>query len=202
MVYGTFEGEAAERRSRAGGSAARLVLAFGCAAAVVGMVALVAQPKPSALLGGMDRNDGTDALVNAILVARGDSMPTKFVADRLNIDPQLPFRGSSAYHAPKRNHLKAHKTALYQRIMFAQKRGIMLAGSGSGSGSGSTAGAVLDPTTQFCADAADCARNNQYFKDNAMFHQAAHDMTLGINGPAMPANLPEYAWCPDTDPDC
>ncbi len=41
---------------------------------------------------------GTDALVNAILVARGDSLPTEFAAERLEINPKLPFLGSSAYH--------------------------------------------------------------------------------------------------------
>jgi hypothetical protein len=41
---------------------------------------------------------GTDALVNAILVARGDSLPTEFAAEKLEINPKLPFLGSSAYH--------------------------------------------------------------------------------------------------------
>lgn len=41
---------------------------------------------------------GTDALVNAILVSRGDALPTEFAAEKLEINPRLPFMGSSAYH--------------------------------------------------------------------------------------------------------
>eukprot|EP00285_Hemiselmis_virescens_P005596 CAMPEP_0173377676 /NCGR_PEP_ID=MMETSP1356-20130122/950_1 /TAXON_ID=77927 ORGANISM="Hemiselmis virescens, Strain PCC157" /NCGR_SAMPLE_ID=MMETSP1356 /ASSEMBLY_ACC=CAM_ASM_000847 /LENGTH=205 /DNA_ID=CAMNT_0014330519 /DNA_START=6 /DNA_END=623 /DNA_ORIENTATION=- len=204
VVYGTFEGEASERAARTHSSSTvkRVAMALACTAAMAGLIALAQPPAaPSALVGSIDRNDGTDALVNAILVARGDSMPTEFVARRLNIDPMLPFKGSSAFHAPKRQQMRSHKMRLYSRIMS-----LATTGSGSGSGSGSATGTAtaveLNPATQFCADAADCARNNDYFKANAEFHQAAHDMTIGMNGPAMPANLPGYAWCPDSDPDC
>merc|ERR1719199_1583937 len=144
MAYGTFEGRVEDKRSNAARWMVALT-AIGLAACVIAIATVAIVPaKPTALYAAMDKRDGTDALVNAILVARGDSMPTNFVASKLNIDPKMPFRGSSALHAAR----KTRKAALKSQQGLKQ----MLA---------------------FCADAADCMRDIAYFQQNAQFHQAA-----------------------------
>jgi len=178
MAYGTFsEGEKLGEQ-RSGQTARYLALAAAGAMALAGVALLASSQGASrpAALSSMDRNDGTDALVNAILVARGDSMPTKMVANRLNIDPQLPFRGTTAYQGP-RHSTKASTARLSQ--------------------------ARLQSLEAFCSDPEDCMRNNDYFTANAEFHQAARDMTMGPSGVAMPPSLPTgIAWCPSDNPDC
>lgn len=174
---GTFFGDSGEQQPTKRSSTALIAVTAGAVLALTALVAIAAGSSGPVSLVDMDRKDGTDALVNAVLVARGDALPTEFAADRLNINPELPFLGSSAYHAnaPRRSGLKqARMQAL-----------------------------AIDPATQFCSDPADCIRDLPYFKSNALWHQAAHDMMVGANGPAMPPNAPGYAWCDyTTNPSC
>eukprot|EP00286_Rhodomonas_abbreviata_P020532 CAMPEP_0181310658 /NCGR_PEP_ID=MMETSP1101-20121128/12707_1 /TAXON_ID=46948 /ORGANISM="Rhodomonas abbreviata, Strain Caron Lab Isolate" /LENGTH=183 /DNA_ID=CAMNT_0023417309 /DNA_START=199 /DNA_END=750 /DNA_ORIENTATION=- len=183
MTYGTFYGEAGEQQQKR----SSLAVVAGATAVVLGLTALivVAAGSSETTLVNMDKRDGTDALVNAVLVARGDSLPTEFASQELNINPQLPFLGSSAYSDKE---AIARGTSL-RRQQMKQARMQSL---------------VIDPATQFCADPADCIRDEPYFKSNAIWHQAAHDMMAGPNGPAVPPNLPTgYAWCDfATNPGC
>ena len=64
----------------------------------------------------------------------------------------------------------------------------------------------LNPQTQ-----QDCIRDLDFFKANAIWHQAAHDMIgdMGPRGPAFPHNMDgvegkvQYAWCDyDLNPSC
>lgn len=140
MTDGTFFGGAPEVSSNKSQKKS-VLLAVGAALLVVGVVVIASSRRVS--LSQVDKDDGTDALINAVLVARGDSLPTKFVASRLNINPQLPFLGSSAY---KSKHIKAihrRRPALKQARLQSLE---------------------LDPASQFCADPADCARDLDYFK--------------------------------------
>ena len=68
---GTFEGRIEEGRRSARMMVA--ITAAGAAACVLAMAAVVAIPssRPATLYASMDKRDGSDALVNAILVARG-----------------------------------------------------------------------------------------------------------------------------------
>ncbi|EKX39755.1 hypothetical protein GUITHDRAFT_164880 [Guillardia theta CCMP2712] len=187
VADGTFFGGAPEVSSNKNQKKS-VLLAVGAALLVVGVVVIASSRRVS--LSQVDKDDGTDALINAVLVARGDSLPTKFVASRLNINPQLPFLGSSAY---KSKHIKAihrRRPALKQARLQSLE---------------------LDPASQFCADPADCARDLDYFKANAIWHQAAHDMigSTGPMGPAFPPNMDgvagkvQYAWCdPELNPSC
>mmetsp|Transcript_44161 Transcript_44161/g.88583 ORF Transcript_44161/g.88583 Transcript_44161/m.88583 type:complete len:176 (-) Transcript_44161:315-842(-) len=175
MSYGTFFGEAGEQPTKRSSFGVVAGIA-GAVLALTALAALAATSYEPTTLVDMDRKDGTDALVNAVLVARGDALPTEFAADRLNINPELPFLGSSAYQANGR------RASMQARMQSLED---------------------LDPTTQFCSDPADCIRDLPYFKSNALWHQAAHDMMEGANGPAMPPNAPGYAWCDyDTHPSC
>jgi hypothetical protein len=69
---GTFEGRVEDKRSNAARWMVALT-AIGLAACVIAIATVAIVPaKPTALYAAMDKRDGTDALVNAILVARGD----------------------------------------------------------------------------------------------------------------------------------
>lgn len=181
-----------------------MLSAGGVAMAVVAATALllVATQPTYSVLSNVNKDDGSDALVNAILVARGDALPTQFAASRLHIDPELPFEGSSAYEG-KDDAVRRRASGLKQQrvqslaMMPSSARFLSLD--------------ELDPSTQFCADPEDCIRDLDYFKANAIWHQAAHDMIgdMGPRGPAFPHNMdgvegkPQYAWCDyDLNPSC
>mmetsp|Transcript_994 Transcript_994/g.1264 ORF Transcript_994/g.1264 Transcript_994/m.1264 type:complete len:203 (-) Transcript_994:44-652(-) len=182
-----------------------LLSAAGIATAVVAATALVAvvtMPSPKSMLANVNKDDGSDALINAILVARGDALPTKFAASRLHIDPALPFEGSDAYEG-KDDSVRRRSSGLKQQRV--QSLAMMPSGFRFLSLD------ELDPSTQFCADAEDCIRDLDYFKQNAIWHQAAHDMIgdNGPRGPAFPHNVDgvkgkaQYAWCDyDLNPSC
>jgi len=199
-AYGTVEPSAERPVRRAGALSVTGVAAAVVAATVLILVA--AQPAQQASLASVNKDDGTDALVNAVLVARGDALPTSFAASRLHIDPTLPFEGSSAYEGKDDAVLRRRSGLKQQRVqslamMPEQARFLTLD--------------ELNPSTQFCADPEDCLRDLEYFQTNAIWHQAAHDMIgdSGPRGPAFPHNMDEveghaqYAWCDyDMNPSC
>eukprot|EP00960_Hanusia_phi_P047898 758646-Hanusia_phi.AAC.2 len=154
--YGTFFGTTPEVTATKS-QKKTVLLALGAALLVVGVVVVASSRRVA--LSQIDRDDGTDALINAVLVARGDSLPTKFVASRLDINPKLPFLGSSAY---KGKHIKA---APRRRPALKQARLQSLA---------------LDPASQFCADPADCARDLDYFKAVSELRLHACDATWAL----------------------
>ena len=89
-----------------------------------------------------------------VLVARGDALPTSFASSSLGLNPQLPFLGTSAY-APAG---KEDSAVAKRYTGLRSKRGARLQSL-----------AVEDPSTQFCADEADCLRNQEYFMQVSIF---------------------------------
>lgn len=141
---GTFYGEAGEQQQQKRSSLAVVAGATSVVLCLTALIVVAAGSSETSLM-NMDKRDGTDALVNAVLVARGDSLPTEFAAQELNINPQLPFLGSSAYSDKEATRSRVSN----KRQQMKQARFQSL---------------VIDPATQFCADAADCIRDEPYFK--------------------------------------
>ena len=119
------------------------------------------------VLSNIDRDDGTTALVNAILVARADKISTQEASDVLGIDPKLPFMGVSAYQSKRHHESKSHPLSLMTQPqkseMLWMPKQLMLA-QGIDASPALFQSLDIDPSTQFCSDPDDCIRNDDYFK--------------------------------------
>ena len=149
--------------------------ALGAAGLVILATVVIAASNISrTTLTEVDREDGTDALVNAVLIARADKLSTQEASDALGIDPKLPFLGTSAYagkrhqdFAARHPSLKQQTTKLWmpnQYSMLKTYRESPALFQSLGDSPALFQSLEIDPSTQFCADKDDCLRNDDYFK--------------------------------------
>ena len=165
---GTFDGEVPSNLS---GSRMKYYrnLGFSMLGAVVVLATVgyyYSAPKATSILLDVDREDGTTALINAVLVARADKISTQEASDVLGIDPKLPFLGVSAYQSKRRHTAKSLPQSLSptQAIQSLWMPKQLQLGKRIGASPALFQSLNIDPSTQFCSDAADCLRNEDYFK--------------------------------------
>jgi hypothetical protein len=116
-------------------------------------------------LSDVDRDDGSTALINAILVARADKFSTQEASDVLGIDPKLPFLGASAYSSKRHHEARSAPVSLQtkQRTQKLWMPNQLVLGNTVKSSPALFQSLVVDPTTQFCSSPDDCLRNDDYF---------------------------------------
>ncbi len=144
-----------------------LALSIAGALLVVAVVYNSSAPSANSVLSEIDREDGSTALINAVLVARADKISTSEASDILGIDPKLPFMGVSAFESKRHRSSKSTPRALEQTQKTEQlwmPKQLMLGHRIVVNPAAFQGLDEIDPSTQFCSDAADCLRNEDYFK--------------------------------------
>jgi hypothetical protein len=166
---GTFVGEKDGNLGQTSGLNLRSYLLGGLVGSMLLAVCIVSAGKGSVtVLSDIDRDDGTTALVNAILVARADKFSTQEASNILGIDPKLPFLGVSAYSKKHHHDSKSRPVSLMAGKQQTQKLWMpnqFVLNQNVQASPALFQSLEIDPSTQFCSDPDDCLRNDDYFKE-------------------------------------